>query len=668
MVNDVTLFSNGIGHFRRMYKVGKEPKVISIPFKTDCIGDVAASLQVFGKVRLNSPPSFTPANFNATSLKIEPNNALRSLLQQLSGSTVKVSKKVGDVEPHDFVLLGIDAEQYRYDNGDCADDFSVVLLSSAGVTRIRLEEIANVAFCDPSVQTEISKALKLNFQSIKPDSTILDLSLSSTADAEAEAMVQYTIPVAAWKMRYAIRQTDTAFVLDGAAVIDNNTDEDWDNFRISVVTGNPISFATDIAHVVMPKRNFVHLVEAETLGNVRVEEGYPGAAPAACLMAGSVARSVKKSLHTSKMSLSNKASFGLESVDAADLYDDGEVAQTPGVEAKDVGDFCVFTSKEPITILARKSAVVPMFAVDLQHAGVVLLYKERNHAQRPFRAVKFKNETTYSLGQGKTVIYNDGIFSGECVLESTKPNENRMLPHCLENSVKVVKTSKDIQTRHASINISKGVVVDEQVSTAVTEYVISNKKPEVFKMALEHDFRLSDSDIQVEIKGIEVKEQEKLTHGVRLYFELAADQTVTLAVTEVAAKRHRIVLHEFDQLRRTLVQAEPIWKDTQIKMCADLQVQIDQIQDNIQSAMLRRTELEQQATRVQKSLEAVKGTSGSSGKVTEWVNDLDMTEQEIRKINKEMIPGLQTMVKKFTEQLREELKKILITWSEAKNE
>ena len=85
-VNDVTLFSNGIGHFRRVYTVGKAES-ISIPFKSDCIGDVAASLQVFGKVRLESPPSFTPANSHSTALDIDQDNALKSLLTQDRKST-----------------------------------------------------------------------------------------------------------------------------------------------------------------------------------------------------------------------------------------------------------------------------------------------------------------------------------------------------------------------------------------------------------------------------------------------------------------------------------------------------------------------------------------------------------------------------------------------------
>jgi hypothetical protein len=243
--NDVTLFSNGIGHFRRVYDVtpGDDSR-ISIPFKTDYIGDVAASLQVFGKVRLTAPPSFTPANSNATSLNIQEDEALKSLLKQLSGAQVKIELR--NQSPEDYTLLGMDVETTVKDGDEVYKDYLVAMRNGA-VRRFPLSDVNDVRFEDESVRTEIDKALKANFQKIKPDSTLLDLSLTPTGKDSIEASVQYTIPVAAWKMRYAIREKEGKFSIEGAAIIDNNTDEDWDNFRVSVVTGNPISFNTDIA-------------------------------------------------------------------------------------------------------------------------------------------------------------------------------------------------------------------------------------------------------------------------------------------------------------------------------------------------------------------------------------------------------------------------------------
>src|SRR5690606_31969595 len=102
----------------------------------------------------------------------------------------------------------------------------------------------------------------------------MELTLSSLEkEKETEAQIQYTIPVAAWKMRYAIRSRDGKMTLEGAAIVDNNTDEDWNNFMVSVVTGNPISFATDIADVIVPSRKMVRLVDGTVLDNVDVEDG-----------------------------------------------------------------------------------------------------------------------------------------------------------------------------------------------------------------------------------------------------------------------------------------------------------------------------------------------------------------------------------------------------------
>lgn len=683
--NDVTLFSNGIGHFRRVYKVpaGKQ-EAISIPFKRDHIGDVAASLQVFGQVRLNTPPSFTPSNANATALHIDSSEAFLSLLRSLSGAEVRV--KYNNGSSADFTLLGVETEEKQDANGNVSSQkhFVVVKDERGSVKRKSLCEIEDVEFTEDSVKAEIGKALKNNFQQIKPESTSLDLSLSALGDQDTEAAIQYTIPVAAWKMRYAIRQDkdkqgNEKFVLEGAAIIDNNTDEDWDNFRVSVVTGNPISFNTDIATVSVPQRKFVRLVENDVLGNVEVQEAYAMAACAAPAGGGyESTRGATKGVRLAsargfnKMSTSNYSQAGLESLaqyadgDANLEMDYESVAEAPGVESKEVGDFCVFTSKEPITILARKSAVVPMFTVPLTKAGVVLLYKESNHARRPFRAVKFKNESEFSLGKGKTVIYNEGVFSGECVLETTKPGENRMLPHCLENGVKIVKEQPAVENRRASLKISEGVGIVEDVSTAVTKYVLENKKDETFKVAVEHYNALGGSpNVNVDFEGVELKDREKLAsgNGYRLYFELAPKQSVTLKATETLLNQHKSVLgNYYNWLKVNVIDVKnPLAKDKGVLAAQKVQAQIDEVQAQVNEARQRRQELTEQAERVRENITATKDV-GNSTTVAEWVRDLDATEKEIRTIDKKTVPDLNTKLKDLAAKLGEEIRKIEASW------
>lgn len=661
--NDVTLFSNGIGHFRRVYVApkGDDNVAISIPFKKDNIGDVAASLQVFGKVRLTSPPSFTPENSNATSLNISQREAMKSLLTQLSGSTITLAT---GAESGEYQLLGMDVSTTIHGDCEIQNDY-VVVMKGASVYRYRLADVGHIDFKDDAVQTEIEKALKSNFQKIKPDSTLLDLTLKAVEGAE-DFSVQYTIPVAAWKMRYAIREEKGNFTLEGAAIIDNNTDEDWDNFRVSVVTGNPISFSTDIANVVVPKRRFINLVDDTVLGNVNVEESSPmrsvrsrGAVQLASAMGGLESMGPKGSV-------SNYASFGLESCDAESLGYAGAAAEHAGVDSKDVGDFCIFTSREPVTILARKSAVVPMFSVPIKHAGVVLLYKQENHATRPYRAVKLKNETEWSLGKGKTIIYNEGIFSGECVLEATKPGDNRMLPHCLENGVSVSLERLPHSRKLTAIRISKGVGILEEVVTATTQYSFKNKKGENFKIAMEHQSVLGGTGVKVDFEGIELQEQERLSqsNGWRAYFSLAEKEMVTLSVTETRVDRTEVSIGgNYNWIYSNIVApTSPLASNEYIQKCIQLQQKIDDIEVDINKSESRVNELNEERQGVRDDLKAAEGIA-SGDKLTGWVTEIDNAKEEIREIQKVKIPSLTKQRDELRREMREHVSGLSVSWS-----
>ncbi|CAE7860226.1 dnaE [Symbiodinium microadriaticum] len=664
MSNSITLFSNGIGHFSRAYDVGGEKK-ISIPFKKEHIGDVAASLQVFGKVKLSSPPSFTPSNSDSTHLCIDQKNAMRSLLESLSGASVSLELS-SSTKYTANTLLGVESEEH-VTGGEKFKRDVLIVMSGSQLRRIPFSDVKNFEFVEEAVRAEIGKALKKNFQQIKPDSTFLDLVLEAREEGDTQATVQYTIPVAAWKMRYAIREEDGKFFLEGAAVIDNNTDEDWVESTISVVTGNPISFNTDIATVVTPKRKTINLVESQVLGNVAVAEGM--VMPCSAGGFESASRGGARAMRAAagaKMSMSNYADFGMEEgLEACAAPSAADMAEHAGVDTKEVGDFSIFTSKQPVTILARKSAVVPMFNITLTKAGAVLYYKESNHGRRPYRSVKFKNEADYTLNRGKTTIYNDGVFSGECVLETTKPNDNRTLPHCLENGVKIVKEPKGSNTAVSSIRISEGVIVQEQISVARTDYLVVNKKDEEFKLHLEHQNMLHGPNNQVSFEGVEIQETEKVhdTGGYRAYFTLKPNEKVTLTVIETMAQTSQWnVGGRYNWIQTNIIgQGLNIATDKSIQAAADVQKQIDDVQRQVNEAHERESDLTDQAERVRENLSAAKDVANND-MVAEWVRDLDTTEKEIRTINKVTVPDLQRKQRELQQTLAEKLQAISVSW------
>jgi hypothetical protein len=95
--NSIAIYSNGITAFTRTFPVKKSDKAtpISLPIRKKYIADVLGSLNIFGNVKLVEPPSFTPVNANKSSLEIQTDSVLDSLVTQLAGATVTVTTNDG---------------------------------------------------------------------------------------------------------------------------------------------------------------------------------------------------------------------------------------------------------------------------------------------------------------------------------------------------------------------------------------------------------------------------------------------------------------------------------------------------------------------------------------------------------------------------------------------
>jgi len=672
--NHVTLFSNGMGHFIRHTKVKPgEPQKITIPFKQDHLSDAATSLNVFGKVRLTVPPCFTPVNAQITSLQIDRKNAMRSILENLSGAEIELVTP-GDQGKEIYTLLGIEQPKAVSPNnvgfgyGEAVVDYVVLMNADGVVMRRALNDISGIKFLDETIRSEVNKALRKNFQQIKPDSAFVDLQLESLDESEQEATISYTVPVAAWKMRYSIRQEGDAFWLEGAVVVDNNTDEDWKDFLVSVVTGEPISFTTDIATIKIPIRRMVNLVDAHALGNVgsinQAGMECAGAAPTrskGILLKSAIACCDSASYTQSQMR--NSANFGMAQDEDYETPGVADLATYDGVETKEVGDFCVFTSKSTISVDSKKSAVVPMFNVKLATAGVICFYKESNHPRRPFRAIKFKNQEKFTLGKGKVVIYNDGVFSGEAVLETLKMGENQILPHCLENSLRIIKEVGANGSVLTSVNIGKQYAVQNWLRTAETRYVIENKRDEPFNVVLEHNFALgATSEFVCTGPKIEETDRPAGQSMVRLYFKVFANEKITLTISEkiADARQYHLTGSNFQWIEQNILLNTTLADNEQMKACIEIHRQIVENEKKLNILYTEKTKLEQQSERIRKNMGAIKSTGADS--VKSWIDDLTASERKIRNIEETLVPALDNEVTRLQDALDAKIDSLIISW------
>ena len=471
--NVAVIFSNGIADFRRVYQVRSQQDAdISLPVRTDHVADVLASLNIYGDVRLKEPPSFRPSNEADGILAIDPNCVIEDLATTLSGTEVTVHRAGGEVEGR---LVGLHTEP-QATGGESIGRKFLVIASASGLVKIGLDQMEQLLFRDADVQKEIDKALERNVQQIKPNSTFVRLTLATEADL-ADAIVQYTLPAAAWKITYRLRQVaDQPFEFQGYAVVDNNTDEDWNDFIISVVTGEPITFSTDLADCKIPRRSHVNVVADSAIGAVEIEEADMMLADEAVVMSAAAPGKARRK------SLAKRAYAAAPAQAQSAATDDANVQES--------GDFCIYESANPVSIGARRSAVIPIFQTTLDNAQSVLHYHADHHPERPYRTVLFENDTQYSLGRGVCTVYREGAYAGSCVMPATRPGAPALLAHALETGVRVHRKTKRRVRKSTAIRLSAGCCYTDYHESQVTEFAITNQHHESYPMIVDHDFQL----------------------------------------------------------------------------------------------------------------------------------------------------------------------------------
>lgn len=667
-LNYLVNYSNGLAQITRSYPALTEQQRVSIPIRKAHLADALATLSVFGPVTITEPPSFQLDK--AGTLTFDTSNVNRDLATKLSGAKVELQERGGQAIKGRLVGIQQRTEVVR-DN--TVETYSVQVFEEGGTFRQLPEaNIASFRFLDDAVNAEINAALDRSFRSIKPDSTYVDVSVAP--DGEGSWYVQYVVPTSAWQSVYTLRQDDGGkWTLQYSAKVDNPTDEDWRNFIVTVVVGDPITFETDLNEIRCPRRQKVNIVSDQAVGAVAADEGYEDELPEMMLQAACAS----PESYSGVKSLMARGAYGSAGGSRSRGGVSAKRVQQDSAEASEVGDFAIFTTKTPVTILANRSGLVPLFELPVT-AQTVLLYKERSDSRRPFRAVKFTNTTPHSLGKGVLTVDVKNAYAGTSVLEATKPSQERLQPHSRENGIRVWKNPPGHdcgrKTRRTRLEISKGVAVWDLAYTQDTVYRIKNNKPEDFDLEIEHDQLLGKKSritITVNEKPLAAK-PTVLESGWRIPVKLPAatpgksdSGMIEVRVSEAAPDQTTVTLagiNGADWLQTNIINVEEFGG----KVVRRLQP-IIQLREAAQEALTRQNDLQAEAQRLagtQARLMELTKNAKEGSQADEWRKQLAENEARIQAIEKTEAPAALKAFREAEAKLTEALKKLSLNWIE----
>ena len=250
-VTKVVLYKHGMGYLEREGKI-KGNATLSLEFRAEQMKDLLTSFFAvdLGGGRISSVRYETrdplSKQLQDILIKVPEEAALSQFLMQLKGARLTAKAAGETVEGR---ILGVEPITEVVNNQAIKKGYRLVLLTEAGPIRsLDLFAISEFSLADESLQRDLRRLLDLSLDSKYTNRK--KLTLSATGQGERELRIGYLIEMPIWKCSYRVifdeKKKDASPLLQGWALAENNTEDDWKDVTISFVAGNPISYVMDL--------------------------------------------------------------------------------------------------------------------------------------------------------------------------------------------------------------------------------------------------------------------------------------------------------------------------------------------------------------------------------------------------------------------------------------
>lgn len=476
-VTKVVLFSSGVGYFEHSGSVTGNSST-QLRFKTSQINDILKSLvlqdQDGGRVGAITYPSQDPLAKTLKSFQVDitQNPSLAQLLNQLRGAHVTVQRQT---EKLSGIILGVET---RDKGGEKSDSFAVPvlnLLTGATIRAVELPSITNLTLDDPQLEEELTRALGALVQARDQDQKPVTINFTGTG--ERRVRIGYVVETPVWKTSYRLLLGDKEKFgkLQGWAIIENQTESDWNHVSLSLVSGRPISFVMDLYQPLYATRPTV------------VPEMYTGLRPQ--LYEGATAAdSARVQMKAGPGGVGLRGRIGYDQngrpmpLALDEVVVTGQSTASPLDAAASVqavasaarlGALFQYTVPD-VTLARQKSAMLPIIT-DSVGVERVSIYNASVLRPYPLNGVLLENTTGKHLLQGPVTVLDKGVYAGDARIDDVPPGQQRLLSYGIDLDMLVDDTKSTQNTTVLTAKIDKGVLTVSRKLVSSQEYAADNK-------------------------------------------------------------------------------------------------------------------------------------------------------------------------------------------------
>jgi hypothetical protein len=495
-VKKVMLFSSGVGYFEHAGAV-RGNSATQLRFKTTQINDILKSLMLQdedgGRVGVITYPSQDPIAKTLRSFQVDitKNPSLADLLNQLRGAKVTIQAQA---ERMTGTILGVESRNKSVDKGEPLAVGVLNLLAGASIRSIELPAINSLTLDDAQLQDELTKALSALV--VARDQDKKPVTINFTGNGERRVRIGYVVETPVWKTSYRLLLDDnsTRGRLQGWAIVENQTESDWNNVSLSLVSGRPLSFTMDLYQPLYATRpNVVPELFAGLRPQV-YDGGTEEARPRVAMDAvPSPAAPRRIGYGPDGKPLANQLSevvvtSGLDQVDGAGRAGGLALRSASSVEsmgtASSLGELFQYTVAG-VTLPRQKSAMIPI-VTDSVEIERVSIYNASVLRSNPLNGVRLTNTSGKHLLQGPITVLDHGGYGGDARIDNLPPGQERLLSYGVDLDVKV--SMKNLASNDAVVTASiyKGALAVRRRLVNSVEYSADNRSTKQKTLVIEH--------------------------------------------------------------------------------------------------------------------------------------------------------------------------------------
>lgn len=528
-VTKVVLFSSGVGYFEHAGMVHGNGAT-ELRFRTSQINDILKSItlqdQDGGRVGAITYPSLDPIAKTLKSFQVDitRNPSLGELLNQLRGARVTIQSRTENVLG---TVLGVESRRKSAEKGDAVDVSVLNLLTGATIRAVELQSITNLTLDDPQLQDELAKALAALSQARDQDKKPVTINFTGAGDRRVR--IGYVVETPIWKTSYRLLldRKGTGGSLQGWAIVENQTESDWNGVSLSLVSGRPLSFIMDLYQPLYATRP---TVVPELFAGLRPQVYDAGIRADSARLQGRVAPMALRGMGSPSNDLASATV--LNEVVTTSARDAAESVRSMASSGR-LGELFQYTVGN-VTLARQKSAMLPIItdSIELERLSI---YDASVLATNPLNGVRLRNTTGKHLLQGPVTVLDAGSYAGDARIDNVPPGQERFLSYGIDLDV-TVNTSDTQRSSVTAAVINRGMLVLSHKMLKSRSYTADNKAATDKVLVIAHPisggWKLVDTQAPL----------ESAPGAYRFKETLAAGKVTTLVVKEELVQTERLAM------------------------------------------------------------------------------------------------------------------------------